>query len=618
MSSYTHDTELSCAMCVNKQKVICNEIPNCAVQETCTTRSNHQCAKCFPGFLLVNGAYDKCGDCPPGKYCDGTTKITDNSGGRHAVFTRWGSRTCPKGTTKMYEGFMAGESHGHNGSGANFLCMHPEPEWPEGINTGNQNGALLYGVEYENTGSVDKNHDQDAGCIVCEHGMASSVYTQWGRKSCTNGHETIYYGVIMAGHYTQKKSMFICVDWERAARKGSSGGNQNGALIYTTEVEAGNAGKAYGHDIETSCAVCAPRPKNTAVYTRWGSLKCPNGARKLYEGWVGGGNHGHNGSGANMLCMHPIPERPDGASTGSQNGALIYGTEYENTGAVDSNHDKDAGCVVCEKVNVGSVYVQWGRRTCTNGHKLEYFGIIMAQHYSQKKGEFLCVDWERAFHKENNNGSQNGALLYTTEMEGGSSDEKAYPHDHEISCAVCSSSLPVYVRWGSTKCPGGATKLYDSFMASSYHTHNGSGYNELCMHPQGQKPDGASGGNHNGALLYGVEYENTGAVDKNHDKDAACVLCQQKSATGRIPYVQWGRKTCSGGQKTEYYGVIMASHYSQRKSEYICVDWERAFHKTNNNGNQNGGLLYTTEMEAGSADELVYGRDRELSCAVCT
>merc|ERR1712025_574518 len=59
-----------------------------------------------------------------------------------------------------------------------------------------------------------------------------------------------------------------------------------------------------------------------------------------------------------------------------------------------------------------------GRRTCTNGHKLEYFGIIMAQHYSQKKGEFLCVDWERAFHKENNNGSQNGALLYTTEMEG--------------------------------------------------------------------------------------------------------------------------------------------------------------------------------------------------------
>jgi len=155
-------------------------------------------------------------------------------------------------------------------------------------------------------------------------------------------------------------------------------------------------------------------------------------------------------------------------------------------------------------------------------------------------------------------------------------------------------------------------------MASGAYNHNGSGYNELCMHPQGEKVAGASGGNQNGALLYGVEYENTGAVDKNHDKDAACAVCQQRSATGRIPYVQWGRKTCSGGQKTEYYGVIMASHYGQQKSEFICVDWERAFHKTSNSGSQNGGLLYTTEMEGGSADQLKYGTDRELSCAVCT
>merc|ERR1712048_1091628 len=237
--------------------------------------------------------------------------------------------------------------------------------------------------------------------------------------------------------YTQKKSTFICVDWERAPRKGSSGGNQNGALIYTTEVEAGNAGKAYGHDIETSCAVCAPRPKNTAVYTRWGSLKCPNGARKLYEGRVGGAHHGHNGSGANMLCMHPIPERPDGASTGSQNGALIYGTEYENTGAVDKNHDKDAGCVVCEKVNVGSVYVQWGRKTCSGGQKTVYYGVIMASHYSQQKSEYICVDWERAIHSTSSNSNHNGGLLYTTEMEPGSADELVYGKDRELSCAVC-------------------------------------------------------------------------------------------------------------------------------------------------------------------------------------
>ena len=533
------------------------------------------------------------------------------------MFTRWGSLSCPEDTKKLYDGFIGGPYHTHNGSGANYICMHPQPEAPDGMNAGNNNGALLYGVEYENTGAVDKSHDKDAGCAVCEHEMLASVYVQWGRKTCSSEHVTVYYGVVMADHYKHKKSTFICVDWERAYHKDNNNGNQNGGLLYTSEVEAGNAGKAYGHNTETSCAVCSPFAKNTVVYTRWGSLKCPSGTRQIYDGWVGGGAHNQNGSGANLMCMHPEPQQPEGASTGNQNGALIYGTEYENTGAVDKNHDNDAGCVVCEKANVGSVYVQWGRQTCTNGDKTEYWGVIMAQHYSQQKGEFICVDWERAPHSTSHNGSQNGHMLYTTEMEGGAADEQMYPHDMEVSCAVCSSSLPVYVRWGSKTCYSKDTKLYNSFAASSAHNHNGSGYNELCMHPQGQKPPGTHNGSQNGALLYGVEYENTGAVDKNHDKDAACAVCKKASKYGANPYVQWGRKTCSNDHTTMYYGLIMASHYSQKKSEWICVDWERAFHNANHNGSQNGGMLYTSELEAGSAMSA-YGHDRELSCAVCT
>jgi hypothetical protein len=240
----------------------------------------------------------------------------------------------------------------------------------------------------------------------------------------------------------------------------------------------------------------------------------------------------------------------------------------------------------------------------------------MAQHYSQQKGEFVCVDWERAIHKTSHNSNHNGGLLYTTEMEGGAADEKMYPHDHEVSCAVCSSSKFVYTRWGSKACPSGDAKLYNSFMATSAHNHNGSGYNALCMHPTGERVSGASGGNQNGALLYGVEYENTGAVDKNHDKDAACVVCQRGSSVGANPYVQWGRKSCSNDHKLVYYGLIMATHYSQKKSEFVCVDWERAIHSTSSNSNHNGGLLYTTELEQGSADNA-YQHDVELSCAVC-
>ena len=179
--------------------------------------------------------------------------------GRRAVFTRWGSRSCPKTSRKLYDGFIGGGAHNHNGSGANNICMHPQPQNPAGASTGNQNGALLYGVEYENTGAVDKNHDKDAGCVVCQQrsGAGVSPYVQWGRKSCTNGHKTEYYGLIMASHYSHKKSEFICVDWERAFHSTSSNSNHNGGLLYTTEVEQGSADKAYGHDIEVSCAVCS-------------------------------------------------------------------------------------------------------------------------------------------------------------------------------------------------------------------------------------------------------------------------------------------------------------------------------------------------------------------------
>merc|ERR1712096_122034 len=156
-----------------------------------------------------------------------------------------------------------------------------------------------------------------------------------------------------------------------------------------------------------------------------------------------------------------------------------------------------------------------------------YWGVVMANHYSQRRSTFICVDWDRAYHARSSNANHNGALLYSTEMEGGSSDEAQYGHDREISCAVCTPAVnvKVYSRWGSRSCPGGTARLYDGMMASGHYGHSGSGANWLCMNPAPQWPPGMHGGNQNGALLYGSEYQNTGAVDKNHDKDAACAVC---------------------------------------------------------------------------------------------
>ena len=103
---------------------------------------------------------------------------------------------------------MASSYYTHNGGGANYICMHPTPTFPSGYSNGSQQGNLLYGVEYENQGSSagNRNSNQDAACVVCQHNSLTQFYIQWGRKTCTNGHSTEYSGLIMSTFYTQQKS----------------------------------------------------------------------------------------------------------------------------------------------------------------------------------------------------------------------------------------------------------------------------------------------------------------------------------------------------------------------------------------------------------------------------
>merc|ERR1711998_123351 len=137
--------------------------------------------------------------------CYAPKNVSPNNG-NGKVWTHWGSRTCNTDTNiQLYEGFMAVSHYTHNGGGANFVCMHPKPEWPSGYRNGSQQGNLLYGTEYENTGAVDLNHDRDAACSVCQHKMSPTIYIQWGRTSCSHNHTTEYSGVIMSSSYTQKK-----------------------------------------------------------------------------------------------------------------------------------------------------------------------------------------------------------------------------------------------------------------------------------------------------------------------------------------------------------------------------------------------------------------------------
>ena len=134
--------------------------------------------------------------------------------------------------------------------------------------------------------------------------------------------------------------------------------------------------------------------------------------------------------GANQLCLSDSQQSPAGYSDGAKHGALLYGTEYENTGTLDGNHNADAACAVCMvKTQDAAVYVQWGRSTsCSNGHTTEYTGLVMANKWTQRKSEFICVDPERTLHDTSTNIDDNGNLLYTTEAE-----DRAMPNTKCVS-----------------------------------------------------------------------------------------------------------------------------------------------------------------------------------------
>merc|ERR1712014_496743 len=68
---------------------------------------------------------------------------------------------------------------------------------------------------------------------------------------------------------------------------------------------------------------------------------------------------------------------------------------------------------------------------------------------------------------------------------------------------------------------------------------------------------------------------------------------------------------------TEYSGLVMGKHHKSTEGQTVCVDIERAVHKRSEKKKEGGGILKTTEMHQGSADEI-YPNYREISCALCS
>lgn len=359
------------------------------------------------------------------------------------TYVHYGRRTCAAGTL-IYSGYMAGGHFTHEGSGPDYLCLAPNPDFILGHSDADQNGALLYRTEYEMSGygltSLTGLHDHDAACALCRVASANVVMIP-GRINCPNSYTRIYNGWVMTALFTHvHPHNYVCVDASPEPREGSSAASENGALLYPVEVE--NPPMAgYVHNRELSCVVCSANAPRVTTFVRWGRTSC-NGitnATQLYNGWIGGGHSSHQGSGNNYLCMASSPEYLAGFNDGDQNGGLVYRTEYEVNGfgisSLNPLHNHEAACAVCEIPAEKTIMIP-GRRTCPSNYALLYDGYLMSYLYTvAHRGEWVCVDRNAEAIAGSSAGDEGGAGLWPTETE--SPPGMGYNQDWEVTCVVC-------------------------------------------------------------------------------------------------------------------------------------------------------------------------------------
>ena len=152
---------------------------------------------------------------------------------------------------------------------------------------------------------------------------------------------------------------------------------------------------------------------------------------------IGKSQHQHGG--VNYLCLPNDPELPSNAEAGNQNGAFIYGVEYErlhSTRFFASVNDQDAPCAVCEVQGRSQVLMVPAKQTCPDGWTKEYDGLLASQHHLQTGSDFICIS-SGMESVPGGAANLNGGLVHVVEAQCGSLHCPPYVAGYELSCVVC-------------------------------------------------------------------------------------------------------------------------------------------------------------------------------------
>lgn len=109
-----------------------------------------------------------------------------------------GLRTCPSGTTRVFQGTVAGPHFTH-GSAGEYLCLTTSPSG--NIKSPiNNNRGLVYQSEFQTADApfFQSMRDQNAVCARCEKSGVSTVHVQAGSDRCEGtGWTKLYDGSVM-------------------------------------------------------------------------------------------------------------------------------------------------------------------------------------------------------------------------------------------------------------------------------------------------------------------------------------------------------------------------------------------------------------------------------------
>ncbi|XP_072043223.1 uncharacterized protein [Amphiura filiformis] len=185
----------------------------------------------------------------------------------------------------------------------------------------------------------------------------------------------------------------------------------------------------------------------------------------------------------------------------------------------------------------------------------------------------------------------------------------------------------LYIRWGSRQCPDTAEVVYTGYVGGSHFYNDGGGSNYLCLP---QDPDlimASPGIQSTRARIDTVEYytDDFDPLSSRHHQDAACAVCQTKNRSMMLMIP--AKLTCPIGWIREYFGYIMSSMFTSKRSEFICVDKSLASAAEREEEYDGGGAIYLVEARCldprpennyGALPCDQYPDGTELVCVVCT